>query len=246
MATRYGKSEDWVHARLDQYELPEHVLVPRNVVLIVDASKIGLSWVIVTRDPHGKENVYVKEISWESTSSYQEAIRYLQEKGFTITAIVGDGRVAVPWLFKGIPTQMCHFHQLQIVIRYLTRNPKLPASIELLEIAKTLATTDKDSFTDAFNLWSRQWDSFLKERSEDPETGKKRYTHRLLRSARNSIKQHLPHLFIFTDYPELNIPNTTNSLDGSFTAIKKAIGIHAGLSHQRKLKLVRSLLLGFV
>lgn len=223
-----------------------HTPTPRSIVVIIDASKVGLSWIIVVRDPHDKENVYIKEVSWESASDYQEAIRKLREQGFTITAIVGDGRVAVPWLFRDIPTQMCHFHQLQIVIRYLTRNPQLPASIELLELTKTLPTNDKDSFTDAFKLWCSQWDSFLKEKSTNPETGRKQYTHRRLRSARDSIKQHLPYLFTFLDYPELHIPNTTNSLDGSFTAIKKAIGIHTGLSHQRKLKLVRSLLLGFV
>ena len=49
-------------------------------------------------------------------------------------------------------------------------------------------------------------------------------------------------LFTFQDYPDLRIPNTTHSLDGSFKKLKLALGVHAGLSHARKLKLLKSLL----
>ena len=45
------------------------------------------------------------------------------------------------------------------------------------------------------------------------------------------------------DHPELNIPNTTNSLDGSFKKVKNAIAVHSGLTQERKLKLVMSLIM---
>ena len=34
--------------------------------------------------------------------------------------------------------------------RYLTRNPELPASIELLSIVNSLTSTDKKNFIDSF------------------------------------------------------------------------------------------------
>ena len=45
---------------------------------------------------------------------------------------------------------MCQFHQLSIVKRYLTQNPELEASIELLNIVKQLCSTDKESFVGMF------------------------------------------------------------------------------------------------
>jgi len=211
------------------------------MVAVADATRIGSSWVLVIRDPHAHENVYVEEIISESLSDYQQGFNDLEEKQFTITAVVGDGRIMVPWLFPGVKMQMCHFHQEQIVTRYLTRNPELPAGKELFSLIQTLSTNDETSFTDAFNLWCRAWKDFLNEKTR-AESGRLSYTHARLRSARDSIRHHLPYLFTFERHPDLNIPNTTNSLDGSFKKVKMAVGIHSGQKHKRKAKMVLSML----
>lgn len=212
------------------------------MVAVADATHIGGAWMLVVRDPHTGENVYFKEVSSEATSDYQTARSELEMQGFSFKALVGDGRMALPWAFHGIPFQMCHFHMEQIVIRYVTLHPNLPAGVELLDLIKTLSKTDGESFNDAFKLWCRTWKTFLQEKTLNPETGKKTYTHRRLRSARDSVQRHLPFLFTFEKYPDLNIPNTTNSLDGFFKKVKMAVGIHSGLTHARKLKLVTTLL----
>lgn len=212
------------------------------MVAVGDATWIHGSWLLVIRDPHAQENVYDRELFSETTADYQVARRELAAHGVHFTAFVGDGRVASPFVFSDIPVQMCHFHQIQIAIRYLTTNPVLPAGQELLALVYTLPTNDKASFTDAFRLWCRTWADFLKEKTANPETGRTSYTHRRLRSARTSIKGHLKHLYTFQDYPDLHIPNTTNSLDGSFKKLKLALGVHAGLSRARKRKLVATLL----
>ncbi len=212
------------------------------MVAIMDASKVGTEWIFVVRDPYAKENVYLAIVQTESTACYQLALQTLQEQGFTITAIVGDGKVAVSWLFRGIPSQMCHFHQKQIVIKCLTLNPLLPAGVELLAVSNQLTLTTEAEFTTLFNNWCAKWDLFLKEKSLNEKTGRLTYTHRKLRSARDSLKRHLPYLFTYQRYPELKIPNTTNSLDGSFTKVKNSIAIHAGLARNQKLKLVKTLL----
>lgn len=243
LTKRHKISKSTVHRRLDDYTLPDIHPAPRRLVAIIDATRVGYSWMLVVRDPHAKENVYAKEISSETTFAYQEAHADLRKKGFRLSAIVSDGRfVATRWLFPGIPIQMCHFHQEQIVIRYLTLHPKLEAGIELLDLIRTLTSTDEASFTDAFNLWRRKHHDFLQEKTQHPETGRWSYTHKRVRQARDSIAVHLPYLFTFQRFPDLNIPNTTNSLDGVFRKAKTAIGVHAGLTHARQIKLVLSLL----
>ena len=213
------------------------------MVAIMDATRVGHSWILAVRDPARGETVYAQEVTHESTSAYQMAHAELSMKGLTFSGIVTDGRfVAVDWLFPGIPLQMCHFHQEQIVIRYLTRNPKLPAGIELLDLVRTLARTDEASFTDAFKLWLKTNHDFLQEKTIDPETGRTQWTHKRLRQARDSVSTHLDILFTYQKYPELGMPNTTNSLDGAFKKGKMAIGIHSGLTHLRQIKLMLSLL----
>lgn len=242
LARRYGRSERWIREHLDAYKLPVQNFEPRSMVAIADATKIGISWMLVVRDPARKENVYCKEIPIERTFDYQEAERWLKDHGFVVTALVGDGRVASGRLFSSVPIQMCHFHMEQIVIRRITLFPQLPAGKELLDLIRTLPRTEESSFTDAFNLWCRTWSAFLKEKTIDEKTGRWHWKHKRLRQARDSIREFLPKLFTYQKHPELNIPNTTNSLDGSFKKVKTSIAVHAGLTHQRKLKIILSLL----
>jgi len=60
---------------------------------------------------------------------------------------------------------MCQFHQVAIIRRYITKNPKLPASIELKELVAMLKMTDKESFMGGLELWYIKWKPFINERS---------------------------------------------------------------------------------
>lgn len=145
-------------------------------------------------------------------------------------------------MFSDVPVQMCHFHQKQIIQRYLTLHPKLEAGIELKAIVDTLANTAEEEFTSKFTTWCKKWDSFLKERTTDPITKRWHYIHKRIRSARHSLKNNLPYLFTYLKYPELNIPNTTNSLDGSFSWLKQKVGIHRGMTKQNRAKIIEYIL----
>lgn len=209
---------------------------------VMDALYVGQSVFLVVRDPHARENVWCREFASESTYAYQIAYHDLNESGFEIMSITGDGRVALSFLFPGVPIQMCHFHQKQIIVQCVTQNPQLEAGQEILALIDTLTYTDEATFINAFHTWCKKWGHFLNERTVNPDTGRKQYTHRKLRRARSSINNHLPLLFTYLKYPELNIPNTTNSLDGSFSKVKTARRVHTGLRHERLIKLMLSLL----
>lgn len=137
---------------------------------------------------------------------------------------------------------MCHFHQKAIVNRYLTRRPRLQAGKELRSLVMTLCQTNEKDFDEALQMWHETWQLFMKERTIEIETKRWHYTHKRLRGAYRSLKNNLPHLFTYQRYPELNIPNTTNSLDGSFAHLKELVKLHRGLKIDLKLKIIHDYL----
>ncbi len=114
----------------------------------------------------------------------------------------------------------------------------MPAAIELKQIAELMKHTDKESFEGALNEWHLKWELFLNERSVNEETGKSFYTHKRLRSAYRSLKTNLKWLFTWYDHMGLNIPNTTNAIDGHFADLKTKLRNHNGLSIERKMKFI--------
>ena len=184
------------------------------------------------------KKIYVKT---ETNKHYSQGIEDLFKQGFIIKAIVCDGRRGLLQLFPNFPVQMCNFHQVAIVRRYLTKKPKMQASKELWMLTLILAHTDKESFEGGLAAWHIKWENFLNERRIDKK-GKNRYTHKKLRSAYRSLKTNLPWLFTWYDHYELGIPNTTNAIDGHFADLKNKLRNHNGLSVKRKMKFINEFL----
>jgi hypothetical protein len=197
---------------------------------------------LVIRAPHLKKNLYVQEVQRESIDAYRQGRRALENMGYTVKAIVLDGRPGVRQLFSDIPVQMCHFHQKQIITRYLTNNPKLEAGIELKKLTTTLCDTHESDFTATLDVWHDKWSSFIRERTTDPATGRWHYTHKRLRSAYRSLRLNLPYLFTYEKHHDLKIPNTTNSLDGCFAYLKELTRVHRGSKRDLKDKIIQEIL----
>lgn len=194
--------------------------------------------VMLFKDSITKENLLKYYVKYETNALYKRGVEELESKGFDIVAIVCDGRRGLINSFHDIPVQMCQFHQAAIVRRYITKNPRLPASIELKEIVCMMKQTDKESFEEGLKQWYKKWKSFLDERTINEKTGKSHYTHKRLRSAYRSLKTNLPWLFTWYDNIELNIPNTTNAIEGNFADLKNKLRNHNGLSIERKKKFI--------
>ncbi|MBI4175295.1 hypothetical protein HY523_01620, partial [Candidatus Berkelbacteria bacterium] len=165
--------------------------------------------------------------------------------GWTIQAVVCDGRPGVKAaLALRYPIQMCHFHQVAIVRRYLTRNPLLPAGQELAALMVSLPRATEEDFTIGLAEWFQHWGDFIKERTIDPMTGRWHYTHRRIRAAYRSLSWNLPYLFTHKKYPTLGIPNTTNSLDGSISHLRDKLRAHRGIKLTERIKITEELLGG--
>jgi hypothetical protein len=205
---------------------------------------------LVFRSPLLCRNLLWLRISYETIESYQTGIQRLELAGWQILGAVIDGRRGLlRALSQRFPTQMCHFHQLAIVRRYLTNRPQAPAAQKLLWLVGTLPRTDQSRFKEALESWFTANTNLIKEKTTHPSltpTGRLRwsYTHRRLRSAAFSLKSNLPYLFVYQENPADLLPNTTNSQDGSVTHIRNRIRLHCGLEINSRLKLTDTLLRG--
>ncbi len=216
---------------------------PQSIVVVADTTFFTRSYgVTIFRDPNMKKNLIWKEVYSETPGQYLQLRNELELKGVTLKAVVLDGKRGVRQVFSDIPVQMCQFHQVAIVIRYLTRRPQLEASKELKAIVLQLTKCTEKEFKYLLDEWHNKWNNFLKEKTINPFTDKWHYTHKRLRSAYRSLKTNLPYLFTYQKYPEFNIPNTCNSIDGSFTTLKNLLRIHRGMNLKNRYKMICQIL----
>jgi len=204
----------------------------------MDTTYFGKDFGVMVFKDIGGQNLYWRYVKHETIADYLEGISYLKDQGIQIIGIVCDGKKGLINALSEYLVQMCQFHQISIVTRYITRKPRVQASKELKWLMHLLPQTDKESFYGAFEEWYEKWKTYINERAEDPETGKSRYIHKRLRSAYKSIERNKKYLFTWYDNIELGIPNTNNQLEGSFTDLKNKLRNHNGLSRKRKEKFI--------
>lgn len=255
LAERYHKSIPWIRVQLDAYQLPVgqpyQTLRPQPVALAIDG------WFfrrgdghLVFRVPNLKRNLHWQRIGYETVADYEQGLTRLARAGWTVTGLVVDGRKGVVIRLSSFyPVQICHFHQLATITRYLTKRPRSEAAQELRALSLTLTCTTREHLEAYLALWYFEWEELLAERTYHDsctKTGRRRwsYTHRGIRSAYRSLNSNLPYLFTYQEQPELGLPNTTNSQDGSVSHTRTLLRVHRGLKLNRRDKLTDVLLRG--
>ena len=245
LADKYGCSIKTIQRKLDKYA-PNPVIHSnknKEVIVLLDTTYWGRNFgVMLFRDAISKKNLLHYYVNTETIALYKKGIEELKSQGYIIKAIVCDGRRGLFNAFDGIPVQMCQFHQLSIIRRYLTTKPKLEASKELKEIASLVTKTDKESFEGLLKEWYESYKEFINQRTINPDTNRTYYTHKRVRSAYRSLITNLDWLFTWYDNLELDIPKTTNGIDGYFADLKAKLRNHNGLSRQRKTKFIEDYL----
>lgn len=138
------------------------------------------------------------------------------------------------------PMQMCQFHQVLIVRRYLTQDPELDASRDLLNLVGGITKMDSGSFTAAFEDWYARYRDVLNERVQDRRIKKKTppYMRPRLRSAYLSVRRNMKWLWTFEKYPGTGLPRTNNALEGVFADLKTKVRVHSGISRENRKRLL--------
>lgn len=243
LADKYQKSHVWIRNKLDKATAVISDMTPQETVLLVDTTFWGRRYgVMVFRSWTLKKNIWCGEVETEKVANYHYARKILEERGWIFKAVIVDGRRGLANVFKDIPVQICQFHQIQTVTKYLTRRPKTGAGQELRNLALGITKSNEADFTKALLTYEQKWKSFLEEKKIIQGLNRPQYVHKNVRSALRSLKSNLPNLFTYLKYPELNIPNTTNSIDGCFASLKKKVGQHHGLRKDRRYKVITELI----
>lgn len=244
----YGKDERTIRGLLYTYQLREKTHHPRAVHLLVDAIYFGervegTSWcAVVARDAQRHENLAWFFTDTETTSVYTDLKDAVEDAGYTILSVTGDGFSGIKSAFFGIPYQMCHVHMERIVTKGTTKNPKTEEGQALLALVRTLHQgTDSHTFYVRFKTYMEICKDFLNEKTFNTQTGTWDWTHRPVRQAALSLEHHRKHLFTFEH--NKNIPKTTNSLEGHFSHIRRYLGDHRGVSKEHAQKILSTLFL---
>lgn len=158
--------------------------------------------------------------------------------------VVADGEKGVARFVKHLwprtRFQRCHFHMVKLVISYLSRNPKEEAGRDILDLMYRLKNVKTPELRDHWLLMHRIWEKRYKTLfAEKTESGT--YAHRKLRSVRFIVRNALPNLFTYLEFP--GCPNTTNLVEGwPNTSIAEGLRRHRGLHLSQKKTLVSVIL----
>jgi len=119
----------------------------KDVVVNMDTTYWGRGFgLMAIKDTFHNKILWYKFVHNETIADYMEGIAWLHEHGFRIHSIVCDGIRGLFMVLYPYPVQMCQFHQMMIVRRYLTNRPELPTVQELLDLTKRITYPDKASF----------------------------------------------------------------------------------------------------
>lgn len=240
-----GRSLGWVRKQLAAAQPTQTILTPQSTPVAADVTFWGRHYgVCVFRSPTLKRNLWWQEVTEETPLVYAEGLHALHQQGWSITGAILDGKRGVAKVFRGLPVQICQFHQVKTVTKYLTRKPQTPAGWELRIIALRLTKCTEREFAKLLTDWHGRWKNFLNERTPCPccKANRWPYTHRKLRAAYRSLTTNLPWLFTYQKYPELKLPNTTNTLDGMFSQIKNRLAVHRGAKQKFRYKIIQEIL----
>lgn len=242
-----NKDKRTIRKLFQEYQSPQKQHRPRPIHLVVDATYFGertekTSWcVAVARDPYWKDDLVWQYAATETTSLYVNLKEELLKHGYTILSVTADGFTGIQSAFPDIPYQMCHVHMERLVTRGTTKHPQTEAGVVLLALVRTLHVTNSHIFNGRLDAYVEKYRDFLNEKTTNPFTGEKYWTHKELRSAVMSLLSYRKYLFTFETNKK--IPKTTNSIEGHFSHINEIIAIHRGLSREQKQKVLNTIFL---
>lgn len=214
---------------------------PISTYVVIDATRFWKDLcMIMVKSSEYKRVIYAKVVHDESLQWYREAKEYLYEKWRRFLWLTSDWFRWIQWLFPDIPFQLCQFHQVANVTKYITKYPILQANKDLRNIILSLKSSSCEQFYSMILNWEEKHKSFLNEKTQSLFDTTRKYTHERTRKALRSIRKNMRHLFTFEEYALM--PKTTNILDWYFSPLKWKVWVHPWLSISRKIRLVFELL----
>jgi hypothetical protein len=242
LSLKHGLSTRTIRRHFDKLALDNHSppAPAYAVALTFDATYFGRGFGYMIYRSEGRTILW-QAIESETLAIVRLGIATLLAQNWRFSSVTLDGRRGyiqiLHQLLPSVPVQLCLFHQKATIRRYTTSRPKTDCGKAIFALSNDLLHLDKTTFMTRLNDLKSEFKDFLKERNE-----LKAFKHRRLRAALRSFTTHVEYLFNWKKFPEKNIPNTTNSCDGSFAHWKAKVKIHRGLKRERKHKMAAFLI----
>ena len=181
----------------------------------------------------------------EHYDEIKEDLDNLIRLGVRLESITTDGHKSIlKAIRKSVPQviiQRCLVHIQRMCLLWLTRYPKHQAGKELrqlvLQILKIKTDNDRLFWIREFHQWYERHKDYINEKTNNTETGRYWYTHKLLRRSYITIKRALPNMFHYLANPK--IPNTTNGIEGFFSHLKNHLDLHRGLTTKNRINFIK-------
>ena len=225
--------------------------LPRLLVLVLDGTAIDRETVLLVAHEARSNQPLVWTYAPRETAAAWAQVIARASAGRIVLAAVSDGQKGLGKSLRELMPKMLHQRCLAHVIRqafaWLTRRPQTLAGIALRALVSHLGSVwtprEAADWTRAFLRWDDEHRDFLKERSVNPFTGRRWYTHRKVRAVRSLIRNALTDLFHYAK--DSRIPRTTNLVEGGINApLAELLHRHRGLSRTHKQFLVNAFLYG--
>lgn len=151
LAVKYDVNEKTIRRDLEGMRYVHKISKYKTATIQMDTTYWGRDFgLMVIKDALRGVVLWHKYVHHETIVQYVAGVEWLKRNGFKKYGAVIDGMKGLPQALKPIRVQMCQFHQMLIVRRYLPQDPDLDASQDLLNLINTITKTDKESFIGVF------------------------------------------------------------------------------------------------
>lgn len=217
-----------------------------NVHLLIDGTYLPNGLCLILYYDHDIRYVQLYRTSnQEKLREIQQDLKALKSLGVQVYSVTCDGHKsilkAVAKVYPEAVVQRCLAHVKRQSRAYLSANPQLPASKELLGISQRIIlikTPEQCSYwLLELHNWYQKYRDILLEESFNPATNKYWFTHKGLHRAYTLIYNAIPNLFTYLN--DSQIPYTTNRLENFFKHLKEKLLLHSGLRLEAKRNFIK-------
>ena len=129
LAAKYGCSTKTIQRKIDSVKIVENKQFSAVANVVMDTTYFGRNWgVMAFKNSIDGKMLHLIFVKHETLLLYESGIKEISRRGIEVQSIICDGKPGIFAMFPDIPMQMCQFHMVEIVNRYLTRKPKLDAA----------------------------------------------------------------------------------------------------------------------
>lgn len=222
-----------------------HIRKREHVNLRIDATYFEQFCMLCYQDNEDGYTQLIRFTDGEHYEEIKEDLDNLIKLGVQIESITTDGHKSIlKAIKKSLPdtiVQRCLVHIQRMCLLWLTRFPKHSAGVELrqhiLLLLKIKTHNDRIFWVQELEKWHERHKSYLKERTYNAASGRYWYKHKLLRRSYMTIKRALPNMFHYLN--NLNIPSTTNGIEGFFSHLKNHLDLHRGLTVEHRVNFIK-------